>query len=149
MSEINKENNKEVFLDTPVYKHPSQYAREHDELPLYRASNKANIACKLAIESAISEYYYDNCLHKGGVQQVIQQFGKERMLYVLANTVQQKDWDGRISRDNKEWAKAIPVVSNPDAWGGDRNCYFVVDRVHTGLVDLFVTQARDETAQQE
>ena len=34
----------------PVYKHPAAYAREHDELAVYRASNQANTACKEAIE---------------------------------------------------------------------------------------------------
>ena len=29
----------------PVYKHPASYAREHDELSAYRASNQANAAC--------------------------------------------------------------------------------------------------------
>ena len=28
--------------------------------------------------------------------------------------------------------------------GGDRNCYFAVDRAHTGLMDLFVTHFRKE-----
>ena len=64
------------------------------------------------------------------------------MFYVLAGTVRQKDWDGRISRDNKAWAKTIPVYENPDGFGQDRNVYFVVDRSHPGLVDLFLTQAR-------
>ena len=39
----------------PVYKHPASYAREHDELAAYRASNQANAACKEAIEAAIRE----------------------------------------------------------------------------------------------
>ena len=42
-------------------------------------------------------------------------------MYILANTVQQKDHDGRISPSNKDWAKSIPIQKNPDAWGGDRN----------------------------
>ena len=68
-------------------------------------------------------------------------------MYVLANTVQQKDWDGRISSDNKAWAKSIPIFENPDAWGTDRNCFFVVNS-HPGLTDLFVTRARKEIAEQ-
>ena len=72
----------------------------------------------------------------------MEEFGYDRMFYVLANTVRQKDWDGRISRDNKAWAKTIPVYENPDGFGQDRNVYFVVDRSHPGLVDLFLTQAR-------
>ena len=76
----------------------------------------------------------------------MEQFGYDRMFYVLANTVRQKDWDGRISRDNKAWTKIIPVYENPDGFGYDRNVYFVVDRSHPGLTDLFLTQARREYA---
>ena len=76
----------------------------------------------------------------------MEQFGYDRMFYVLANTVRQKEWDGRISRDNKAWAKTIPVYENPDGFGHDRNIYFVVNRSHPGLTDLFLTQARREYA---
>ena len=40
--------------DIPVYRFPAEHARENGELELYRASNKANAACKEAIEKAIS-----------------------------------------------------------------------------------------------
>ena len=36
----------------------------------------------------------------------------KRQAYVLANTIQQKDHDGRISRDCKEWAKGMDA--SPD-----------------------------------
>lgn len=127
---------------TQLYIYPASYAREHGELEQYRASYKANIACKEAIEQAIADHYRDNHLGTEAVHQVLEEFGYDRMFYVLANTVRQKDWDGRISRDNKAWAKTIPVYENPDGFGQDRNVYFVVDRSHPGLVDLFLTQAR-------
>ena len=41
----------------PVYKYPAAYARENDELEQYRASYKANVACKDAIETAIRDNY--------------------------------------------------------------------------------------------
>ena len=59
----------------PVYKHPATYAREHDELAAYRASNQANAACKEAIEAAIRDHYRDNRLDAAAVDQVVQQFG--------------------------------------------------------------------------
>lgn len=94
-----------------------RHARENGELELYRASNKASAACKEAIEKAISEHYCDNVLHREAVAQVAEQFGHERILYVLAITIRQKDWDARFSADNKQWAKTVPVSENPDAWG--------------------------------
>lgn len=128
----------------PVYLHSAAYAREHGELDMYRSSHKANIACKDAIEVAVREHYRDNTLHDGAVPKVLAQFGTERTAYVLAVTVRQKEWDGRISRDNKDWAKTIPVTEDKDHFGGDRNTDLVVDQCHPGLTDLFVTQLRRE-----
>ena len=71
----------------------------------HRASNHANIACKKAIETAIASHYHDNRLDaETAVRDVVKQFGFERMLYVLANTTQNMEHDGRVSRANKDWA---------------------------------------------
>ena len=133
---------------TPVYPYSAAYAREHGELDAYRASHKANVACKQAIEAEIREHYRDNSLGREGAQQVIEQFGQERVQYVLANTVRQMDWDGRISNDNKAWAKNIPVYEDKDHWGNDRNLDVVVAS-HPGLTNLFTTQVRREGKERE
>ena len=128
---------------TSFYTYPGRYASEHGELEQYRASYRANISCKEVIEHSITAHYGNNRLDPACVKQVVEQFGHERVFYVLANTVRQKDFDGRISHDNKAWAKTIPVCEDPDGFGGDRNVYFVVDHPpHTGLTDLFLTQVR-------
>ena len=137
-----------MMKDVPIYKYPASHAQEHDELNAYRASNKANMACKEAIEEAIRDHYRDNCLGSDAVKQVVEQFGYDRVFHVLAVTVQQKDWDGRISQNNKAWAKTVPVFENPDAWGTDRNCYLVVNS-HPGLTDLFLSQARKAHTQEQ
>ena len=62
------------------------------------------------------------------------------MNFILANTIQHKDADGRISRDNKAWAKTIPMPEDKESFR--RNAYLVVDQVNPGLVDLFARQAR-------
>lgn len=136
---------KKFSKDTPVYRHDAAYAREHEELPQYRESYQANVACKEAIEKAINSNYKDNRLNSQAVMDAVSaEFSTERIQYVLANTVQHKDWDGRISPANKAWAQTVSVTPNPDPWGNDRNCYFVVDQAHTGLTDLFVTHFRRE-----
>ena len=127
-----------------LYQHSGEYAQEHGEFEEYRASCKANIACKGAIETAIRDNYHDNCLGKDTVKQVTNQFGYDRILYVLAETVREKDWDGRISRDNKDWAKTVSVSEDNDTWGKNRNLYFVVDTVNPGLTNIFINQARHE-----
>ena len=50
--------------ELPLYRHDAAHAREQGDLDLYRASRRANIACKEAIEASISEHYRDNRLDK-------------------------------------------------------------------------------------
>ena len=130
---------------TPVYKYPCKYAREHDELELYRASSKVNVACKEAIETAVNSHYNNNCLDtKAAVREVVERFGYERMLYVLAVTVSKMNWDGRISHANKNWARTVPIFEDKDGFGLDRNTAFIVGKCHPGLTDMFVTETRHE-----
>ena len=126
---------------TPIYKDSFEYACQHGEEEQHRASNHANIACKEAIEKAIASHYHDNRLDtQAAVQEVVKQFGYERMLYVLANTVQTQGGDGRVSQSNKKWAQSIPVVFE----GGKRDVSYLITRAHSGLLDMFVSQARHE-----
>ena len=107
------------------------------------------MACKKAIEGAIRDHYSGYCLDgKAAVAEVVNAFGVERTMNILANTVQQKDHDGRISPSNKDWAKSIPIQKNPDAWGEDRNSHLIVDS-HPGLTDLFVSAFRKEYCQKQ
>lgn len=130
---------------SPLYTQSGAYASEHGELDAYRSSNKANLACKEAIHSAIRDSYHDNCLDtKEAVRQVVDVFGYDRTFYILALTVRHMDWDGRFSRDNKEWAKTIPVPADNDAWRNDRTAQYIVSQSHPGLVDLFLKQARKD-----
>lgn len=143
------ESQRRALRETPLYTQPGTYAYEHGELEQYRASNEANMACKKAIEGAIRDHYSGYCLDgKAAVAEVVNAFGVERTMNILANTVQQKDHDGRISPSNKDWAKSIPIQKNPDAWGGDRNVYLIVNS-HPGLTDLFVNAFRKELCRQQ
>ena len=132
-----------TFAELPVYRQNAAYAHEHGELEQYRTSRQTNIACKEAIEQAVHQNYDGKRLHDGTAAKVIQRFGTERVMYVLANTIQQKEWDGRFNFYNKEWAKTVDIPPNPDLFGFERNNEFVVDS-HAGLTDLFVSQARRE-----
>lgn len=94
----------------------------------------------------IREYYRRNSLDANGVQNVMQEFGSQRVAHVLAATVKAKDWDARFSPENRAWAATVPTPPNLDAWGDDRNLHFVVNS-HSGLTNLFLNQFR--TAQEQ
>ena len=136
-----------AFAELPVYRQNAAYASEHGELEQCCVSHQANIACKEAIEQSIDQNYDGRRLAKGTADKVMQKFGTERVMYVLANTIQQKGWDGRFHPYNKDWAKTVDIPPNPDSFGFERNCEFVVDS-HAGLTDLFVSQARREVERQ-
>jgi len=127
----------------PVYRHSAEYAVQHGEAFSYYESFDANQKCAAAIEKAVGENYRDNRLDsRATFVQVGQKFGMERLAYVLANTVQCKAHDERISESSKGWAATIPVADDTSVKGERRNLYFVVDRVNPGLIDLLVSQVR-------
>ena len=138
----------EKLKNTPLYPHSAAYASEHGEMAQYNASFQASHACMEAIEQAISRHYSNNRLDaEAAVNDVLEQFGPDRVQYVLANTVRHKEWDGRISRDNKAWASTMPL---PEGSPQDRHSeYLVVDRCNPGLIDLFLKQVRQLVGERE
>ena len=122
-----------------VYREDWDHALELGETEQYRQSLRLNRQCAQMIEEEISKNYKDNCLDsKTAATNVIRCYGLERVAYVLANTAIHKDWDARISRQNKEWAARVRVCTEREV-----NCRFVVDKVHPGLTDLLINTVRD------
>lgn len=138
------EEQREALRNLPVYIFSATFAKGHDELDEYRASFRANVECKNAIEEAIANHYADNRLDGSCVKEVVDRFGAERVSFVLANTIQHKDWDGRISPENKEWAKAEPVPNDYNAWGEKKTREYCCNQAHPGLINLFVNRFRKE-----
>ena len=125
--------------EAPIYRETANYAYEAGELESYRASLAANVECRRAIEAAISSNYGDNRLDADtAVKSVLEQFSPERVRYVLANTIQQKDFDGRIPQPLKEWAKTVDVCP-------ENASRFLVDKPNPGLTALFVDAFRQQT----
>ena len=128
---------KPSYHDVPIYREMANYAYEAAELDAYRASLDANMACKEAIEAAISENYVDYRLStRVAVETVLEQFSEERVQYVLANTVQHNLHDGRYHAENKDWAGKISVCE-------ENSESYIVSQVHPGLVNLFINQFRE------
>lgn len=130
----------------PVYLHTREYAEKQGELDIYYTSHRANVDCREAIETAISEHYSDNRLNNECVPQVVEQFGYDRMFYVLASTVREMERDGRISISNKEWARSIPVIEDIGKWNQNYNLDFWLGSCNPGLTDIFVNIARRDYA---
>ena len=140
--------------DTPVYRESLQYAVDHDEKNFYFDSHRCNVECRRAIEKAISDHFDGLSLQQDAPNAVLQRFGEERTLYVLANTIQLMRDDGRVSRNNIQWADQtfIPCGTKVD----DQMRREFLIREHPGLFDLFtkitrktVQKAHDSQTQQQ
>lgn len=120
----------------PLYLKTGKYAHEHYEIIDHRNSRKANIECKLAIEDAIRNNYDGMRLNEGIEDKVMERYGTERVAFVLANTVNERNWDGRYSRDNKEWAKTVPMSEDENVRS---ECCL---ETHPAVLDAFINRIR-------
>ena len=95
------------------------------------------------IENAIVAAYMDNSLKdvQEASKAVIDTFGFHRTMFVLANTIRIKSYDGRISPENKAWAQTIPACGEQQD--------ILVDRCNPGLLDLFTNQVRKDFAAEQ
>lgn len=118
--------------ETYLYPWTAEEARREGKIEIWRASHKANIACRDAIEEAIRQSFDGMHLKEDCLQPVLDEFGYKRTSWVLSNTLQMLKWDGRFSPANKQWAEKtfIPADLN-------HNSDFVV-RSHPAVLDGFV-----------
>ena len=126
------ENQCEALRNLPVYIFSATFAKGHGELEEYRASFKANVACRDAIEDAIASHYADNRLDGSCVQEVVDRFGAERVSFVLANRKIRSGQKPSRSRTTsmpgttkRLWSipvtKLTPVLSICSSIGSERN----------------------------
>ena len=119
--------------DTYLYPYSAAEARERNELPLWRESHRANIACRNAIEDAIRQSFDGMNLQTDCLKAVLDEYGYKRTAWVLANTLHELKRDGRFSYANKHWAEKIYIPTDLN-----HNSDFVV-RSHPAVLDGFVS----------
>lgn len=95
--------------DVPVYYESFSYAAENGEVDLYRISRQLNEECRNAIEEAIADNFDGMHLADDATKSVVEQFGMERMGYILAYTLNYNNHDGRYSHSNKENGQTQPA----------------------------------------
>lgn len=122
-----------------IYKYSAETARDENELTDYRESKRCNIKCKEAIEEAIRTHFDGMHLDTSCVQDIFEQFGYDRTMWVLAATVKNKDFDGRFSESNKKWARTI-IPSYLDKYEFDE--YAV--QSHPAVLNGFIDSVREE-----
>ena len=127
--------------DVPVYYESFSYAAENGEVDLYRISRQLNEECRNAIEEAIADNFDGMYLADDATKSVVEQFGMERMGYILAYTLNYNNHDGRYSHSNKEWAD---TTCKGERGSNIRTDWIV--RSHPAVLNGFVDMYRKELA---
>ncbi|MDL2217898.1 DUF3849 domain-containing protein [Christensenellaceae bacterium OttesenSCG-928-M15] len=120
-----------------VYRDSFAHSSEHNEMDKYHADRQLSFECRDAIDAAIRESRYDTHYYKlkDAAEQVIDTYGAERVELIMAKIVQASDWDGRYSRQNKEWAKGFEIPQ------GMKDIY---SDTHPCLLDGFLEKVREK-----
>ena len=129
------------------YGHTLVYAMEHGEVDKYMDSRKLDRECKEAVEGTIRQNFDGMHIKHDIVKPLAEQYGSDRIAFVLANTIQQESWDGRFSRDNKAWAAEFYIPENL-VHGIDVNRELIVSS-HPAVLDGFIDMFRREVLEKE
>ena len=130
-----KQRERETAKDN-IYLHSGSYAQEHGELDKYLLSHSLDEECMQAIGQAISDNYADNSLGKGFEQDLISEYGLERVKHIVTTLIRRSEWDRRYSTENREWANG--TVGYEDK-SDEKHIY---SSAHPGLIDLFADRVR-------
>ena len=130
-----KQRERETAKDN-IYLHSGSYAQEHGELDKYLLSHSLDEECMQAIGQSISDNYADNRLGKGFEQDLISEYGLERVKHIVTTLIRRSEWDRRYSTQNREWANSTAGYEDKS---DEKRIY---SSAHPGLIDLFADRVR-------
>ena len=122
--------------ETYLYPYSAQEARTRNQLPMWRESYHANVACRNAIEETIRQSFDGMHLKDGTVEKIVELYGYKRVEHVLANTMQERRGDGRFRPDNRAWAESHYIPED------EMHNYCFAARSHSAILDGFISHYR-------
>ena len=125
----------------PLYRYPLRQAAANDEVKAWRESHRENIRCRDAMDISI-RHHFDGMHLYDCAEELCDEFGADRVAWVLASTIQHADWDGRYRPNNREWAAKYAIPTDPE----DKTSDFCLT-THPEIVNGFVNQYRQYFAE--
>lgn len=127
----------------PIYRGPSPYdvKLSTGDMRKYKASQKASADCAIAIGEAINQHSdteHSRIDVKAAYNDAVRRFGYDRVKFVTANTIKYYEYDGRISKENKEWAYNVRMPEH----NNNKNNQRITDRVHHIIINAFADVVR-------
>ncbi len=119
----------------PLYKFSFSEAKRNNEVEEFRESLRENIRCRDFLDHEIGEKFDGMYLPSECTENAVKEFGYDRTMWVVANTINERQGDGRFHRANREWAESFHI---PD----DRRNYEFALRSHSCIVDGLADDVR-------
>ena len=118
-----------------LYRHSLDDAKHNDDIASWRESHNENIRCRDFFDNEIREKFDGYTLPKDCVNNTVKEFGYDRTMWVIANTINERTHDGRICRENRDWASGLRIPNNRN------NCDFVLN-AHSCLIEGLANQVQ-------
>lgn len=119
----------------PLYRSSLNTARHCNEVDIWRQSDLENSRCATAIHNAIDCNFVDNHLNTDFMKSIIDEFGFDRVSYILACNIKRAMQDAQYSQENKNWSELIAI---PDS--NLRNEYLINN--HPVLINALIDKIR-------
>ena len=119
----------------PLYKFSFEEAKRNDEIEQFRESFRENIRCRDYLDEQVREKFDGFRLPDECAENAVKEFGYDRTVWVIANTILERKGDGRFHRENTEWAKKLNIPK----W---KNNYKFALKTHSCIVDGLASDVR-------
>lgn len=125
-------------MAVPFYRYGYRQAKSDMAVEEYWASEAENERCCEYIQSPetglIAKAYKNYIVETDGkyTDEIIKEFGLERVMFVVASTVKASPNDGRWTKEVKDWGMRF----NAGYKFGDEACQYTLQQLNPGIVDL-------------
>lgn len=93
----------------PLYRYSAERAKHNNELDIWRESQNENVRCRDYLDEQIREKFDGMYLPDECAENAIKEFGYDRTMWVIADTILERKSDGRFSEQNRKWAKSLNI----------------------------------------
>lgn len=112
----------------PLYKNSHSYALRFGEIDACRESRNENVRCKNFLDEQVAKNFDGFHLTGNFLEDCVKEFGYDRTMWVIADTINERHGDGRFSKENVKWAKSLNILP-------DRHNYEFALNSHSCIVD--------------
>lgn len=119
----------------PLYRYSVETAKRNGELDAWRESRDENKRCRDFLDEQVREKFDGFRLPDECAENAIKEFGYDRTMWVIADTINERHGDGRFTKENVKWAKSLNISQ-------DRHNYEYALNSHSCIVDGLASDVR-------